>query len=567
MKRAVFYIRVSSEQQASEEKISIDHQLERCESLCKVTDSSLVEVFTDKNRYRKTKAPSKGQIVQPSGKYDDRPGFLACLERIEQGDIDMLVCYDVSRIGRHYRVLGTLSNALDIARQKRNGKPVEVWEASKNTQLTSVMLGLMISIAQEENETRARRVRFGMEGCLKQGRWPTVYQGRGYTSRHIPGQRGHIIELGEPDEVQLIRDMFKWAAQGDGNNKIGRKLYDRGIYIEENNIGRTLRNPAYKGELTYTFKDGESYTIQIPQIITPELWEQVQEQRDRNFKTCKRNTKQIYLAQFIAYCSVCGRAMTSRTQIYRYYRTVKGTITRCHRGEPAKTYTCNRTGVNSHLGRNFNAQKVDLLLWQTLADTIKNNPDKMIEQTIARAKELQAEGDDITGQIERYRKRLSDLDNEEMMYNRQLGRGKLTEANYDALVDEVGRARAAVESDLHQALILRDETEQVKSTLEYARQILDDHAQRIDEIDLTQDELEALPQAAQHEVMRRRQQVVRTFVDKVTIHPDKLEIDGALGKSFFVPFDSQSPEQQTVKLHYKLLARFCESFCRAERPC
>jgi len=52
--------------------------------------------------------------------------------------------------------LGILANSLDIAGVARNERgDVELWEANKKTSISRVMLGIVISIAQEENEIRS----------------------------------------------------------------------------------------------------------------------------------------------------------------------------------------------------------------------------------------------------------------------------------------------------------------------------------------------------------------------------------------------------------------------------
>ena len=77
--RAVLYARVSSENQDTSDKVSIQAQVESMTDLCKRLNWQIVETFVDNKRYIKTKPPRKGRVVEPSGKWDDRPGFLAML--------------------------------------------------------------------------------------------------------------------------------------------------------------------------------------------------------------------------------------------------------------------------------------------------------------------------------------------------------------------------------------------------------------------------------------------------------------------------------------------------------
>lgn len=563
-KKAVIYARVSTERQADPDRVSIEHQLETCQKLCETVGAEVIGIFVDKERYRKTKSPNKGSVVEPSGKFDDRPYFLEMLERIESGDIDMIVAFDVTRLGRHFRVLGTLANSLDIARQGRNGNgEVQVWEAAKHAILSGVMLGLMISIAQEENESRIRRVIMGIEGTLKQGRWPTKYQLWGYDSIKEPGKRGHLITLGKPEDVRMIQDIFNWAEMGEGTNKIGHRLKAHGIGLDERNISRLLRNPAYKGELTYTLVNGSIFTLQIPAIITPEQWERVQAQRIDNTLFAIRNTKTIFLAQHIAFCGICGRAMTAHSARYRYIKTDSGGTIREARKNTITYYICNRGSFEPHEHSRYPGGKADVLIWRKLADVIHDNPEEIIKQTIAKAESLQAEGDDVNGRIGQYQKRLTELDNEELAYNRQQARGKLTEEKYDILIAEVNAARKQVTTELGELITLRDETEKVQSTLDHARKMLADFGQRIEEINMSEDELKSLPDSTRQEVLRRRQQLVRALVDRVEFYPDRIELTGAIGNKTVSLIDCQLVERQTINLQYRLLINLSEMLAAA----
>jgi DNA invertase Pin-like site-specific DNA recombinase len=461
------------------------------------------------------------------------------LARIEAGDIDYLIGYDVSRLGRHYRVLGTMANSLDIARQNRSQGEVQVWEASKHTVLTGTMLGLMVAIAQEENETRARRFRMGVEGTLRQNRWPTIYKGWGYTSFSEPGKRGHRIEPGPPEDVQMIKDIFNWAERGQGTNVIGRKLRARGVMLDERNLSRLLRNPAYKGELTYTFADGAAITIQIPALVSPAQWERVQAQRVQNRVLAQRNTKWVFLAQHIAYCGICGRSLTVQSQHFQYYRKKNGEMSRYSREVPIVYYVCNRI-LDSHEHPRWPGKKIDALIWDTLAGVIRDNPDEIIRQTVAKAKALQAEGDDLTGRIGQYRQHLAELDKAELSYNRQLGRGKLSEAKFDVLMDELAAARRQITGELDQLITLRDETDKVQTAIDRARQLLAQFCRRMNEINISDDRLRQLPLDTHREILRRRRQLVRVLADKITLYPDRLEISGAIGDKIVLLVDCQS---------------------------
>ena len=169
-KKVVCYARVSTERQDSDDKVSIDQQLEDMKALCQRQGWQIAGTFIDKEKYRKTKLPYKGKIKDPSGEYDDRPAFLEMLKIIETGHVDVIACWDFYRIGRHYQVVGSLTTSLEIGDKLRNSKgDIEIWEASKNSPITRLLLGIMTSIGKEENDSRKRRMQMGKVGTLKQG--------------------------------------------------------------------------------------------------------------------------------------------------------------------------------------------------------------------------------------------------------------------------------------------------------------------------------------------------------------------------------------------------------------
>jgi DNA invertase Pin-like site-specific DNA recombinase len=201
--RVVLYARVSTEKQASGDKVSIGRQLADMEALCERQGWQIVGTFKDHKKYKKTRPPYRGKVKDPSGEYDDRPGFMAMLEVIETGQVDVVLYWDNYRLGRHYRVLGTFLNALETG-EKGLGQKIQIWEAANGGAIVDrFVLGIKIGIGKEENEARKRRIKMGLIGTLEQGRWPSKYDRLGYDSIKEEGKRGRKIILASDQEVQL----------------------------------------------------------------------------------------------------------------------------------------------------------------------------------------------------------------------------------------------------------------------------------------------------------------------------------------------------------------------------
>ena len=96
--KAIGYIRVSTEDQAKE-GVSLDNQRNRIGAYCQYKDFELVEVIRD--------AGISGGINKARG------GFISLLDRIEQGDVDIIILYSLERLSRDMLTLLALERLLD----------------------------------------------------------------------------------------------------------------------------------------------------------------------------------------------------------------------------------------------------------------------------------------------------------------------------------------------------------------------------------------------------------------------------------------------------------------------
>lgn len=548
-KQAAIYLRVSSERQAGDDKVSVDQQLEDCRAFCEHNGFTIVSVFEDKERYRKTRPPFKGKIVEPSAKYDDRPGFLALMAAIETGKIDVIVCFDSSRLGRHLRVLGTLANSLDIAMQDRNGRgQVEIYEASKRTRITRIMLGILISMAQDENETRVLRVKMGKKGTLQQGIWAGVYKRFGYSTIKEPGKRGVQI-VANPKEAQAVELIFNLADKGKSLVSIRDELIARGIPQKANSgqnrkrdwtpgiIRKMLRSPDYKGEATYTFEDRQTFTVEIPQIISPEQWARVQRKMTERIQASTRNTKTTWAAcQHIAYCGECNNKLSVVTSKFWYLDKADGSRERKEYNPPQYSYRCAMglqiKGEVPHSKLIHYGPSVDYAVWRKLADEVIKHPELIREQVMNRRAQLQAQGDNFDSEIARVERELREVGTGRDRLMSQLSRDIITEADFERVMIERNREKAYWQEELTRLKALRDDAAKTESDLEHAFRLLNNYEQRLKELDMPQKELKALPADKQIDILTERKQVIQSLCERVTVYSDgRILIDGMIDTS------------------------------------
>jgi predicted nucleic acid-binding Zn-ribbon protein len=164
-------------------------------------------------------------------------------------------------------------------------------------------------------------------------------------------------------------------------------------------------------------------------------------------------------------------------------------------------------------------------------DGIKR-PEYIEEQVTNRHQELHLHGDSLDGDVARARLKLVEVDEERAVYQRQLGRKRITEAEFDAHIDETEKTREYWQTELTRIQDLRDNQDKVQAGLKYARELLVALQNKLSEIDQAPEELKALPRERQTEILQARRVIVRALVDKVIIYSSgHREVQGVIDGS------------------------------------
>lgn len=163
-----------------------------------------------------------------------------------EGEIDVVVSYDVSRTARTVRLLEVLAHDLE-----RNGVRLEFSsQPFANTPQGRQMLGMF---AELETAHRSVRLRDTWDTLRRMGRW------------HGKAPYGYRREdrtiLPEPPEDEIARRILRLPFAGKGSVAIRDTLNAEGVPTrsgvpwDETMISRLLRNPAYAGAMVI---DGET---------------------------------------------------------------------------------------------------------------------------------------------------------------------------------------------------------------------------------------------------------------------------------------------------------------------
>jgi hypothetical protein len=131
------------------------------------------------------------------------------------------------------------------------------------------------------------------------------------------------------EEANIVRGLFKRYATGkysyldlaDWVNDTGHRTQS-GRRFSQSTVANILRNPFYKGKVVYK-KGGyseEIYDGQHEDIVSEEVWENVQKMREQRSTTHKHQPAyRVYLLNGIACCDVCQRNLYAWWETRGYY--------------------------------------------------------------------------------------------------------------------------------------------------------------------------------------------------------------------------------------------------------
>ncbi len=303
-KKVAAYARVSADYDATEHSLS--QQISYYNSIIqKRRDWTFVGIFSD---------------LGITGTKTQREGFLKMMNSARNGEIDLILTKSISRFAR---------NTVDLLSSVRElkGLGVNVHFERENIDSCSsegeLLMTLLASFAQEESRSISENVKWSIRKDFKEGKNHTV---RLYGYRKIAGE--FIIN---EDEAEVVRLIFSEYLSGNSPDGISKFLTERGIdsptgnnVFFYNTICKILRDISYTGDMVLqkTFKEnhlshrkmknnGEitKYLVEdaLPEIISKELFQKVQEEIDRRSKLGIKASKALSFTVFTSrlVCSSC----------------------------------------------------------------------------------------------------------------------------------------------------------------------------------------------------------------------------------------------------------------------
>lgn len=366
-----FYGRVSGLEQATNN--SIPTQREACQQKALALGATEVLDFVD--------AGVPGDLD-----WTDRPALNRLLSLAEAGAIAGLIAYDPDRLARDLGVQLAITELL-AKHQVRLEFVTQEFNASPEGMLFYQIRG---AVSQFERAKIRERTGRGRKKILREG---------------IPANKPGIYGLTydrptntwsvQPEHAEVVRQIFRWFAEGRRPAWIAQTLNEsgirplRGARWWKTTVAKLVTNSTYAGKLYLNRYNHEGehknrflpperrhkasmrppeqwIEVAVPAIVEPPLWEAVQHIRRENGRRWSGRTSKhgCYLASRLIRCGLCGSPMNGTTArrgaaATAYYR--------CAGRYGEKRLPC----PMPHL----HAPSLDEALWQAIC-TWLNKPDR-----------------------------------------------------------------------------------------------------------------------------------------------------------------------------------------------
>lgn len=503
--RAALYARVSSTQQAAEDKVSLTEQFRDLEDYCRQRGYRVVARYQDVG----------------SGSSKRRPEFQKMLKDAQSGQFDVIVAWKSDRLSRGMYPAAALMEALE-------GTNIRL-EAVKDT-IDLKTFGILAAVGKIELENLKERVIMGHRGRARKG----LVEARvkyGFTR----DKEGRPVP--EPFESEVVRRIFAEYVRGNGPDRIAEGLNRDGISTRmgrqwsRTSVQAVLKDPIYIGQGFYnrrrfvrrddgqrevvhiTWKNPEEWVpVPFPALIDKEVWEQAQEIRQRNARLREHKGVGVpFLLQRLVWCAHCGtRFMAHYGYHYRRYRRKDGSLYVHRKPRPRRRYVCFR-GVYRHSDCPRPRIKADLLeevVWDTVKRLLED-PESIREMLAARRREFEERG--AWAELERARRRLEEVEREEERAVTAFVKGYIDERGLEVQLKFIRERKEYYQEEVCR---LEREVEAAKRDLA----ILDDFVAAAGTI---RERLSSLGPEG-------RAEVLKTVLDRVIIDGDRVEVVLAL---------------------------------------
>jgi site-specific DNA recombinase len=309
MKTAIIMARVSSEEQAK--GYSIGDQVDKLVKYCNNLNIEILKIFKENH----------------SAKDFNRPEWKNILKYIKEnkGEVNALYFVSWDRFSRN-----TEEAYANIRKLRNMGLDVNAIEQLIDFKqpISKILLGLYLTLPEVDNDIRSSKIRSGIHGARKAGRY-TSFAPFGYANRRDEFNKPILVPDDNAKHIQFIfNELVSGATQAD----ILKSLKAKGCKCSKSGLSKIIVNPIYTGDIRVPAYEGESEIfvkgVHDP-IISQELFHRVQNILKGNYKAKNKasshHRKDELPLRGQLLCSHCGgkhtgSASRSKTgQMYDYY--------------------------------------------------------------------------------------------------------------------------------------------------------------------------------------------------------------------------------------------------------
>lgn len=293
--RYCLYARKSTESE-EQQVLSIDSQIKEMLQIAERDKLDIVEMRRESHSAKNS---------------NERPVFNSIIKDIRAGMFNGILTWAPDRLSRNAGDLGVLVDLMD---QKLLIEIRTFGQQFKNSPNEKFLLMILGSQAKLENDNRSVNVKRGLRTRCEMGLWPGKAP-TGYLNEKRIDRKCEVVI--DKNRAPIILQMFEKVAYEKWS---GRKLHhwlrfeikfktQHGKPLALGNIYRMLQRSFYYGVYEHPVGSGKWYTGKHKPIITKELFDQVQEQINR--EQFVREYKEFAFTKLIT-CGLCGSGVTAQ---------------------------------------------------------------------------------------------------------------------------------------------------------------------------------------------------------------------------------------------------------------
>jgi len=294
MNRAVLYVRVSTDEQASQVQ-NLPTQQRKCTDRCTRDGLAVDKIFIDAD----------------SARTAERPQFQAMLDycRKHKGKVTHVVFADLSRLARNVG-----DQSVTLATLKQLGiTPVSCDETIEDSAAGKLSVNLLGAVNQFYSDNLSERIRYRMSAGVQQGRWLWLAP-IGYLNTKKDG--ASVLQV-DAQRADLVRKAFELTASRSYTlEEVLRRITllglntRRGRKLTKQTLSRLLRNEIYAGWVV----SGQNKIKGLHQpLVTQSLFDDAQDALTGKTSAPivrKKINSEFPLKGFVM-CAACGKKLTA----------------------------------------------------------------------------------------------------------------------------------------------------------------------------------------------------------------------------------------------------------------